>query len=62
MIVSSIYGFGQHTNDISAEDIRMATKIELIGQLIVSLAMGLSKVSVAVFLMRIVVTVWLVAC
>ncbi|KAI0896169.1 hypothetical protein F4806DRAFT_496289 [Annulohypoxylon nitens] len=58
MIVSSIYGFGQHTNDISAEDIRMATKIELIGQLIVSLAMGLSKVSVAVFLMRIVVIVW----
>ena len=61
MIISSIYGFGQHTTDISPEDIRMATKIERIGQLIASIAMGLSKVSVAVFLMRIVVTVWFVA-
>ncbi|KAI1206360.1 uncharacterized protein F4807DRAFT_439794 [Annulohypoxylon truncatum] len=58
MIVSSIYGFGQHTKDISSDDIRMATKIELIGQFVVSLAMGLSKVSVAMFLMRIIVTIW----
>ncbi|KAI1452433.1 hypothetical protein F4805DRAFT_472420 [Annulohypoxylon moriforme] len=58
MIVSSIYGFGQHTNDISLEDIRMATKIELVGQFVVSLAMGLSKTAVAMFLMRIIVAVW----
>ncbi|KAI0884105.1 uncharacterized protein GGS22DRAFT_189235 [Annulohypoxylon maeteangense] len=58
MIASSIYGFGQHTKDISLDDIRVATKIELIGQLVVSLAMGLSKTSVAMFLMRIIITVW----
>ncbi|OTA83720.1 hypothetical protein M434DRAFT_16599 [Hypoxylon sp. CO27-5] len=58
MIISSVYGFGQHTTDISAEDVRKATKTELIGQLSVSLAMGLSKTSVAMFLMRIIVAVW----
>ncbi|KAI1407383.1 hypothetical protein F5Y13DRAFT_183430 [Hypoxylon sp. FL1857] len=58
MIASSVYGFGQHTTDISAEDVRMATKIEIIGQFSVSLAMGLSKTSVAMFLMRIIVAAW----
>ncbi|KAI1138447.1 hypothetical protein F5Y05DRAFT_418770 [Hypoxylon sp. FL0543] len=58
MIASSAYGFGQHRTDISSEDVRMATKIELVGQFAVSLAMGLSKTSVAMFLMRIVVAVW----
>ncbi|KAI2464229.1 hypothetical protein F4781DRAFT_425700 [Annulohypoxylon bovei var. microspora] len=57
MIVSSAYGFGQHTTDISSDDIRIATKIELMGQFAVSLAMGLSKTSVAMFLMRIIVAV-----
>ncbi|KAI2607900.1 hypothetical protein GGR54DRAFT_395521 [Hypoxylon sp. NC1633] len=58
MIASSIYGFGQHTTDISPEDVRMATKVEVIGQFAVSLAMGLSKTAVAMFLMRIVVVAW----
>ncbi|KAI1774371.1 hypothetical protein F4818DRAFT_80454 [Hypoxylon cercidicola] len=58
MIVSSVYGFGQHTTDITAEDIRKATKIEVVGQFTISLAMGLSKTAVASFLMRIVVEVW----
>ncbi|KAI1377155.1 hypothetical protein F4677DRAFT_417532 [Hypoxylon crocopeplum] len=58
MIISSVYGFGQHTTDISPEDVRMATLIELIGQFAVSLAMGLSKTAVAMFLMRIVVAIW----
>lgn len=58
MIISSIYGFGQHTMDISAEDVRKATKIEVISQCVVSLAMGLSKTAVAAFLMRIIVAAW----
>ncbi|KAI0007130.1 hypothetical protein F4779DRAFT_643457 [Xylariaceae sp. FL0662B] len=52
---SSVHGFGQHVHDITAHDVRMATKIELVGQFVVSLAMGLSKAAVAMFLMRIVV-------
>ncbi|XXG99656.1 hypothetical protein Hte_005997 [Hypoxylon texense] len=58
MIVSSVYGFGQHTTDISAEDIRKATKIEVLAQFFISLAMGLSKTAVAAFLLRIIVTTW----
>ncbi|KAI1080756.1 hypothetical protein F5B20DRAFT_589130 [Whalleya microplaca] len=55
---SSAYGFGQHVTDISAEDVQMATKIEVTGQFVVSLAMGFSKTAVAMFLMRIVVSAW----
>ncbi|KAI4864892.1 hypothetical protein F4820DRAFT_313481 [Hypoxylon rubiginosum] len=58
MIVSSVYGFGQHTTDITAEDIRKATKIEVLAQFFISLAMGLSKTAVAAFLLRIIVVVW----
>lgn len=56
--ISSIYGFGQHVNDLSPEDIKMATFIELCGQFVVSLAMGLSKTGVALFLMRIIASKW----
>ncbi|KAI4597762.1 hypothetical protein KJ359_004038 [Pestalotiopsis sp. 9143b] len=44
--ISSIYGFGQHVSDLSSDDIKMATFIELCGQFAVSLAMGLSELSV----------------
>ncbi|KAI6085228.1 hypothetical protein F4821DRAFT_241433 [Hypoxylon rubiginosum] len=58
MIVSSVYGFGQHNTDITAEDLRKAMEVELIGQFFISIAMGLSKVAVAAFLMRIIVARW----
>ncbi|KAI0847250.1 hypothetical protein F5Y00DRAFT_242092 [Daldinia vernicosa] len=56
--VSCGYGFGQHNKDLSKPDVRMATLTELIAQCIVSLAMGLSKSAVGLFLMRIVVQKW----
>lgn len=56
--ISSMYGFGQHNALLSAENIMMATKIELMAQFTVSLAMGLSKAAVAVFLLRIMNTAW----
>ncbi|KAI1767874.1 hypothetical protein GGR53DRAFT_525483 [Hypoxylon sp. FL1150] len=58
MIVSSAYGFGQHNTDINADDLRKAMEVELIGQFFISIAMGLSKVAVAAFLMRIIVARW----
>ncbi|KAI1474401.1 hypothetical protein F4774DRAFT_429925 [Daldinia eschscholtzii] len=58
MIVSCIYGFGQHNVDLGNPDKRMATKLELAAQFVVSWAMGLSKAAVGLFLMRIVVKTW----
>jgi hypothetical protein len=56
--ISSMYGFGQHVDVLEREDIKMATLIELCGQFMVSLAMGLSKTGVALFLMRIITNKW----
>ncbi|KAF7530864.1 hypothetical protein G7054_g9454 [Neopestalotiopsis clavispora] len=59
--ISSMYGFGQHVDALEREDIKMATLIELCGQFMVSLAMGLSKTGVALFLMRIITNKWQIA-
>ncbi|KAI0128641.1 hypothetical protein BJ170DRAFT_693472 [Xylariales sp. AK1849] len=56
--ISSIYGFGQHVSDLGKEDIKNATLVELCGQFMVAIAMGLSKTGVALFLMRIINTKW----
>lgn len=60
LLISSLYGFGQHNTDLDAYNIMMATKVELMGQFSVSLAMGLSKTSVALLLLRIINIFWYV--
>lgn len=60
MCISSLYGFGQHNADLDAYNIMMATKVELMGQFSVSLAMGTSKAAVALLLLRIINIFWYV--
>ncbi|ROV99459.1 hypothetical protein VMCG_06365 [Cytospora schulzeri] len=57
-LISSIYGFGQHNADLDEYSIMMATKVELMGQFSVSLAMGASKAAVALLLLRIINIFW----
>ncbi|OTB02628.1 hypothetical protein M426DRAFT_322547 [Hypoxylon sp. CI-4A] len=58
MVRSAQFGFGQYTEFLTEEDIRMATFWELVGQTVISVAMGTSKLAVGMFLMRIVIVPW----
>ncbi|KAK6222687.1 hypothetical protein LQW54_000868 [Pestalotiopsis sp. IQ-011] len=53
LIISSLYGFGQHNADLDKDDVKMATLCELCGQSVIAVGMGLSKCGVALFLSRI---------
>ncbi|KAI1390567.1 uncharacterized protein F4822DRAFT_154594 [Hypoxylon trugodes] len=57
-IASALYGLGQHDTDVRREDRRTSIKIGITGLAVVSTAAGTGKVAVALFLMRIVVSVW----
>lgn len=57
-LISSLYGFGQHNVDLDGYNVMMATKVELMGQFSVSLAMGSSKAAVALLLLRIINVFW----
>lgn len=57
-LVSSLYGFGQHNALLDEYNIMIATKVELMSQFSISLAMGASKTSVALLLLRIINTFW----
>ena len=59
-LISSLYGFGQHNADLDEYSIMMATKVELMGQFSVALAMGASKAAVALLLLRIINVFWYV--
>lgn len=61
-LISSLYGFGQHNVDLDGYSVMMATKVELMGQFSVSLAMGSSKAAVALLLLRIINIFWYVFC
>lgn len=59
-LISSLYGFGQHNTNLDEYSVMMATKVELMGQFAVSLAMGASKAAVALLLLRIINILWYV--
>jgi hypothetical protein len=58
---SALVGMGQHAEDLTTETFAKAMFLELIAQSIVSIVIGMAKVVVALFLMRIVVDKWLVS-
>lgn len=58
MLVSCLYGFGQHNADLDKYNVMMATKMELVAQFMVALSMGSSKASVALLLLRIMNVPW----
>lgn len=55
---AATYGMGVHVQYLTIDEIATGIKILVIGQSVVSLAMGISKVAVVVFLMRILVKKW----
>lgn len=59
--IAAQHGFGIHLDDIQPpSEFSVAMKTFLVGQSVVSLAMGTSKCAVAVFLLRIVNKMWYV--
>lgn len=58
LTVSCIHGMGQHAADLPVDRVSRAVFYLLCGQVAVSLVIGLGKVVVAVFLLRIVVEKW----
>ena len=55
---SATYGMGVHVQDLTIDEIVTGVKILVVGQSVISMAMGLSKCAVAAFLMRILVKPW----
>lgn len=58
LLMSSLYGFGQHNANLSKANVMMATQYELAGQFLISLSIGTSKASVALLLLRIMNIKW----
>lgn len=58
MLISCLYGFGQHNADLTKYKVMMATKFELMAQFSVALSMGCSKAAVGLLLLRILNTPW----
>ena len=58
---SAFHGMGVHADLLNTEETVHGMLLLLIGQSVISIAMGLSKCAVAAFLMRIVVKKWYVA-
>lgn len=56
--ISANYGFGQDQSTLSLDDGATAHKWEVIGQTFIIVGMGMSKMSLALFLLRIVVVRW----
>lgn len=56
--VSLKYGFGQPIDVLELEDIALAIKWEMVGQTFAVLGMAISKVSLGLFLLRLVVERW----
>lgn len=56
--IAANYGFGQDQSTLSHEDGATAHKWEIIGQTFIIVGMGMSKMSLALFLLRIVVERW----
>jgi hypothetical protein len=58
LTVASYYGMGQHVRNLDVDRQSNAMLYLLCGQAAVSLVVGLGKIVVAVFLLRIVVQKW----
>ncbi|KAK3934266.1 hypothetical protein QBC46DRAFT_83709 [Diplogelasinospora grovesii] len=58
MQVSSGYGFGQAITDLTLDDAVNAVKWEMVGQTFAVLGMAIAKLSLGLFLLRIVVETW----
>lgn len=58
--VAGVHGMGQHFDDLELSQFSRAVLMLLCSQFIVSLAIGMGKVVVAVFLLRIVTEKWYV--
>ena len=58
MTVSATYGFGQDIDALTIDNAVKAVKIEFIGQTFAILGMAVAKVSLGIFLNRIVVQQW----
>ena len=56
--VAAEYGFGQDQRTLSLDDGANAHKFELVGQSFVIVGMGMAKISLALFLLRVVVVRW----
>lgn len=56
--VAAVHGMGQHFDDLEIPQFAMAVLYLLCSQSVVSLAIGMGKVVVAVFLLRIVTAPW----
>jgi Fungal rhodopsin domain len=59
--VSAVVGLGQHASDLTTEMFSKALFLELVAQVPGCLAIGMAKVAVSLFLMRIVVEKWYVS-
>jgi hypothetical protein len=59
--VSAVAGLGQHAKDLTLEEFGNALLLELIGQVFGIIAIGMGKVAVSLFLIRIVVEKWCVS-
>lgn len=58
LTVACYYGMGQHARNLDVDRLSNAVLYLLCGQVAASLVIGLGKVVVAVFLLRIVVQRW----
>lgn len=56
--VACIHGMGRHVDDLETAQFSDAMLLIMCGQFVVSLAIGMGKVVVAVFLLRIVTSTW----
>ncbi|KAK7959209.1 uncharacterized protein PG986_004063 [Apiospora aurea] len=56
--ISALYGFGQHIHTLSVDDAASAVFWEIMCQAAAVISMALAKISLALFLLRIVVVSW----
>ncbi|KAM7219069.1 hypothetical protein V8F06_005507 [Rhypophila decipiens] len=58
LLLSATYGFGQPITDLPLEDAVLAVKWEMVGQTFAVIGMATAKVSLGLFLLRIVFETW----
>ena len=56
--MSAVYGFGQAITNLSLDDAVLAVKWEMVGQTFAVIGMATAKVSLGLFLLRIVLETW----
>lgn len=56
--VACFHGMGRHFDDLKTDQFARAMMLVMMGQSTVSLAIGMAKVVVATFLLRIVTATW----